>query len=200
MTISPPLNAAAPSPEGHAAAHANHSLTGFIIFLCSESVIFLAFFSGYAVLKLSALQWLPPGVEGLEWRTPLLYTVVLVSSSGTVALAEHFLSRGQLWGFRAFWLLSMAMGAVFLYGQAIEWRSLDFGITSGSFGSCFYLLTGFHGLHVLSGILLMALMLKRSFRPANYAAGEQGVIATSLFWHFVDVIWVLLFLLLYAWS
>ncbi|MGB5239013.1 MAG: heme-copper oxidase subunit III, partial [Prochlorococcaceae cyanobacterium] len=61
MTISPPLNAAAPSPEDHAAAHANHSLTGFIIFLCSESVIFLAFFSGYAVLKLSALQWLPPG-------------------------------------------------------------------------------------------------------------------------------------------
>ncbi|MBC1261476.1 heme-copper oxidase subunit III [Synechococcus sp. BSF8S] len=199
MTISTSHDAAA-APQGHGAAHANHSLTGFIIFLCSESVIFLAFFSGYAVLKLSALQWLPPGVEGLEWRTPLLYTVVLVSSSGTVALAERCLSRGKLWGFRAFWLLSMAMGAVFLYGQAIEWRSLGFGITSGSFGGCFYLLTGFHGLHVLSGILLMALMLQRSFRPANYAAGEQGVIATSLFWHFVDVIWVLLFLLLYAWS
>ncbi len=205
MAATSPLDATMPAqpgspPRGPAAAHTSHSLTGFIIFLCSESVIFLAFFSGYAVLKLSALQWLPPGVEGLEWRTPLLYTLVLVSSSGTVALAERCLTRGQLWGFRAFWLLSMAMGGTFLYGQASEWSSLGFGITSGSFGGCFYLLTGFHGLHVLSGILLMALMLVRSFRPGNYAGGEQGVIATSLFWHFVDVIWVLLFLLLYAWS
>lgn len=138
-------------------------------------------------------------MEGLEWRTPLAYTAVLVSSSGTIALAEWFLARGNLWGFRAFWLLSMAMGTVFLYGQAIEWAGLSFGITSGSFGSCFYLLTGFHGLHVASGVLLMALMLIRSFRAGNYEGGEQGVVAASLFWHFVDVIWVLLFLLLYAW-
>lgn len=110
--------------DGHASghsSHANHSLTGFIIFLCSESIIFFAFFTGYAVLKLSSLNWLPPGVEGLEWRTPLAYTAVLVSSSGTIALAEWFLNRGNLWGFRAFWLLSMAMGTVFLYGQAVEW-------------------------------------------------------------------------------
>ncbi len=186
--------------DGHGpGGHANHSLTGFIIFLCSESVIFLAFFSAYAVLKLSALQWLPPGVEGLEWRTPLLYTGVLVSSSGTIALAELFLGRGRLWGFRAFWVLSMAMGAIFLYGQAQEWIGLDFGFTSGSFGGCFYLLTGFHGLHVATGILLMGVMLIRSFLPGNYEGGEQGVVAASLFWHFVDVIWVLLFLLLYAW-
>ncbi|NQV11139.1 MAG: heme-copper oxidase subunit III [Cyanobacteria bacterium] len=189
---------AAGHASGHG-SHANHSLTGFIIFLCSESIIFLAFFTGYAVLKLSSLNWLPPGVEGLEWRTPLAYTAVLVSSSGTIALAEWFLARGNLWGFRAFWLLSMAMGTVFLYGQAIEWAGLSFGITSGSFGSCFYLLTGFHGLHVASGVLLMALMLIRSFRAGNYEGGEQGVVAASLFWHFVDVIWVLLFLLLYAW-
>jgi len=62
-------------------AHVNHNLTGFIIFLCSESVIFLAFFSGYAILKTSALDWLPPGVEGLEWRTPLVNTAVLISIS-----------------------------------------------------------------------------------------------------------------------
>jgi cytochrome c oxidase subunit 3 len=188
------------APEGSAhAGHVNHTLTGFVIFLCSESVIFLAFFCGYAVLRLSALQWLPPGVEGLEWRTPLIYTAVLVSSSGTIALAESFLKRGSLWGFRVCWLLTMAMGATFLYGQASEWSQLGFGITSGAYGGCFYLLTGFHGLHVASGLVLMVLMLIRSFRPGNYEGGEQGVIATSLFWHFVDVIWVVLFLLLYVW-
>ena len=190
-----------PDPEAHhGGAHANHNLTGFIIFLCSESVIFLAFFSGYAILKTSALDWLPPGVEGLEWRTPLLNTVVLLSSSGTIMLAEHFKAREQLWLFRAFWLLTMAMGSYFLVGQAVEWSGLAFGFSSGTFGGMFYLLTGFHGLHVATGVLLMTIMLLKSFIPGNYAGGEQGVQATSLFWHFVDVIWIILFLLLYVWQ
>lgn len=182
------------------AAHGGHNMTGFIIFLCSESVIFLAFFSGYALLKLSALNWLPAGVEGLEWRTPLLNTVVLVSSSGTIVLAEHFKAKEKLWLFRGFWLLTMAMGSYFLYGQAVEWGGLQFGFTSGTFGGTFYLLTGFHGLHVATGILLMAIMLIKSFLPGNYVGGEQGVQATSLFWHFVDVIWIVLFLLIYVWQ
>jgi len=182
------------------AAHGGHNMTGFIIFLCSESVIFLAFFSGYALLKLSALNWLPAGVEGLEWRTPLLNTVVLVSSSGTIVLAEHFKAKEKLWLFRGFWLLTMAMGSYFLYGQAVEWGGLQFGFTSGTYGGTFYLLTGFHGLHVATGILLMAIMLIKSFLPGNYVGGEQGVQATSLFWHFVDVIWIVLFLLIYVWQ
>ena len=180
--------------------HPKHNLTGFIIFLCSESVIFLAFFSGYALLKTSALNWLPDGVDGLEWRMPLVNTIVLVSSSGTIALAEHFKSRENMLLFRGFWLMSMAMGAYFLYGQAVEWSGLKFGFTSGTFGGTFYLLTGFHGLHVATGILLMGLMLIKSFIPGNYSGGEQGVQATSLFWHFVDVIWIILFLLIYVWQ
>ena len=191
-----------PTPEAeghHGGAHANHNLTGFIIFLCSESVIFLAFFSGYAILRTSALDWLPPGVEGLEWRKPLLNTVVLLSSSGTIMLAEHFKAREKLWLFRGFWLLTMAMGSYFLVGQAVEWSGLSFGFSSGTFGGTFYLLTGFHGLHVATGVLLMSIMLIKSFIPGNYDGGEQGVQATSLFWHFVDVIWIILFLLLYVW-
>ena len=184
----------------HGEAHGGHNMTGFIIFLCSESVIFLAFFSGYALLKLSALNWLPAGVEGLEWRTPLINTVVLVSSSGTIVLAEHFKAKDKLWLFRGFWLLTMAMGSYFLYGQAVEWGGLQFGFTSGTFGGTFYLLTGFHGLHVATGIFLMGLMLVKSFVPGNYEGGEQGVQATSLFWHFVDVIWIVLFLLIYVWQ
>lgn len=194
----PPEHAAAAQPHGEG-AHANHNLTGFIIFLCSESVIFLAFFSGYAVLRLAAIDWLPAGVDGLEWRLPLINTVVLVSSSFTMVAAEHFKDKGKIWLFRGFWLLTMAMGAYFLYGQAVEWSGLPFGFTSGTFGGTFYLLTGFHGLHVLTGILLMGLMLAKSFVPGNYAGGEEGVKATSLFWHFVDVIWILLFVLLYVW-
>jgi cytochrome c oxidase subunit 3 len=189
-----------PAPAHGHGEHPKHNLTGFIIFLCSESVIFLAFFSGYAILKTSALNWLPAGVDGLEWRTPLLNTVVLLSSSGAIVVAEHFKAKEKLWLFRGFWLLTMAMGAYFLYGQAVEWSGLKFGFTSGTFGGTFYLLTGFHGLHVATGILLMGIMLIKSFIPGNYDGGEQGVQATSLFWHFVDVIWVVLFLLLYVWQ
>jgi cytochrome c oxidase subunit III len=178
---------------GEHGGHVNHNLTGFIIFLCSESVIFLAFFSGYALLKTSAVDWLPPGVEGLEVRMPLINTIVLVSSSGTIYLAERFKAKDNLPLFRGFWLLSMAMGAYFLYGQYVEWSGLQFGGT-------FYLLTGFHGLHVATGIGLMGLMLIKSFIPGNYEGGEQGLEATSLFWHFVDVIWIILFILIYLWQ
>jgi cytochrome c oxidase subunit 3 len=94
----------------------------------------------------------------------------------------------------------MAMGSFFLYGQAVEWMGLDFGFTDGLFGGTFYLLTGFHGLHVLTGVLLQGIMLGRSFIPGNYDDGEVGVAATSLFWHFVDVIWIILFLLIYVWQ
>ncbi|MBJ7364872.1 MAG: heme-copper oxidase subunit III [Synechococcus sp. SupBloom_Metag_053] len=185
--------------EGHG-MHASHNLTGFIIFLCSESVIFIAFFSGFALLKLNALDWLPNGVAGLEWQTPLINTFVLVSSSGTIYLAERQMVRQNIWGFRGWWLATMALGGYFLWGQAVEWSGLQFGFTSGTFGGTFYLLTGFHGLHVLTGVLLMLLMLVKSFIPNNYKGGEQGIQATSLFWHFVDVIWIILFLLIYVWQ
>ncbi len=185
------------SSTGHH-AHPDHSLTGFVLFLASESLVFLAFFAGYAVLKNGALSWYPAGVEGLEWREPLRYTAVLLSSSGTIALAEHFLARGRLGLFRGFWLLTMAMGAVFLAGQVLEWRGLAFGFTDGVFANLFYLLTGFHGLHVAAGIVLMGVTLARSFTPSA-GGGHKGLQAAGLFWHFVDVIWVVLFLLLYVW-
>ena len=195
---------AEPVVQSAHAAHehdaAGNSMFGFIIFLLSESVIFFSFFAGYIAYKTTALDWLPAGVEGLEIRDPAINTVVLVSSSFVIYFAERYLQKENLWGFRAFWLLTMAMGSYFLYGQAVEWRSLEFGFTDGVFGGTFYLLTGFHGLHVLTGVLLQALMLGRSFIPGNYDTGEFGVAATSLFWHFVDVIWIILFVLIYVWQ
>ncbi len=193
----------APSPVEPAhvpAAHGGHNLTGFLIFLCSESIVFLAFFAGLITYKLSAPVWRPAGVGALEISEPLINTVVLVSSSFVAWFAERALHRRRLWRFRLWWLLTMAMGSWFVVGQALEWAHLPFGLGDGVYGASFYLLTGFHGLHVITGILLMALMLARSFRPGNYEGGEAGVTSVSLFWHFVDVIWIVLFLLLYVWQ
>jgi cytochrome c oxidase subunit III len=186
--------------EHQAHEEAGNSKFGFIVFLLSESVIFLSFFTGYIIYKTQTLDWYPPGVTGLEVDAPRINTIVLVSSSFVIYVAERYLHDKKLWGFRLFLLATMAMGGYFLYGQAVEWRSLPFGLTDGLFGGTFYLLTGFHGLHVLTGIVLQVLMLTRSFIPSNYDDGYFGVEATSLFWHFVDVIWIILFILIYVWQ
>ncbi|WP_225896041.1 cytochrome c oxidase subunit 3 [Dendronalium phyllosphericum] len=146
-----------------------NSMFGFIVFLLSESIIFLSFFAGYIVYKTTTPDWLPPGVEGLEIREPTINTVILVSSSFVIYFAELALKRHNMWGFRLLWLTTMAMGSYFLYGQAVEWSSLHFSVTSGVFGGMFYLLTGFHGLHVFTGVLLQLIMLVRSLIPGNAA-------------------------------
>ncbi len=202
-TLEPTLEQMELDSAGSAAVEheeADNRMFGFIIFLLSESVIFISFFAGYILYKTTVPDWLPAGIEGLEIRDPAINTVVLVSSSFVIYIAEKFLHRENLWGFRIFWLLTMAMGSYFLYGQAVEWQSLEFGFTSGVFGGTFYLLTGFHGLHVLTGVLLQTIMLIRSFFPGNYEGGQYGVEATSIFWHFVDVIWIILFILIYVWQ
>jgi cytochrome c oxidase subunit 3 len=91
------------------------------------------------------------------------------------------------------------MGIIFLIFQAMEWQNMPFGMGDGAAGATFYLLTGFHGLHVFTGVILLLLMYRRSLIPDNYVGGHGGVGAVSLFWHFVDVIWIILFVLLYLW-
>ena len=86
------------------------------------------------------------------------------------------------------WLITAAMGAFFLYAEISEWLGNDFGSATGIMGSAYYLLTGFHGLHVTAGIILLTIMLFRSFIPNIYRDGNYGVTAISWFWHFVDVI------------
>ncbi len=172
---------------------------GFPIFLLSESVVFLSFFATYIILRLKTPHWFPPGVSGLDVPRAAINTVILVASSFVIYFAERELKRHNLVRFRQLWLLTAIMGVIFLVGQAIEWRNMPFGLDVGPVGGTFYLLTGFHGLHVFTGIVLLLLMYARSLVPGNYAGGHAGVGAVSLFWHFVDVIWIILFLLLYIW-
>jgi cytochrome c oxidase subunit III len=179
---------------------AENSKFGLIAFLLSESVIFIAFFVGYILFKTQAAEWYPAGVTGLDVEAPRMNTIVLVSSSFVIYVAERYLQDGKLWGFRAFLVTTIAMGGYFLFGQAVEWNSLSFGFKDGVFGGTFYLLTGFHGLHVFAGLVLQTIMLVRSLIPGNYENGSFGVEATSLFWHFVDVIWIVLFVLIYVWQ
>ncbi|MBW4598003.1 MAG: heme-copper oxidase subunit III [Brasilonema angustatum HA4187-MV1] len=188
------------SAHEHAHDEEGSKMFGFTVFLLSETFIFLGFFTAYIVYKTTLPNWLPPGVSGLETKDPAINTVILVSSSFVIYLAERALARHDLTKFRQFLALTIAMGSYFLVGQAIEWSHLSFGFTTGVFGGMFYLLTGFHGLHVLTGILLQIIVFGRSFIPGNYDTGHFGINATSVFWHFVDVIWIVLFVLIYIWQ
>lgn len=190
-----------PSGGGQAEDHHGKGMFGFTVFLLSESIIFLSLILTYVALKSTVAGWLPAGVRGPE-LTPvvIINSIVLLSSSGVIQLAERSLKRQKLNRFRVLWLLTSLMGIYFLVGQAIEWRNLDFVLTTGVIGGAFYVLTGFHGLHVLIGVLLQLTMLGRSFIPNNYAKSHFGVNATTLFWHFVDAIWVILFSIIYLWS
>lgn len=125
--------------------------------------------------------------------------MVLVTSSGAIILAEKALHRGEMKLFRLLWLATISLGIVFLFGQAAEWAGMPFGLDAGSAGGTFFLLTGFHGLHVFTGVCLLLYMYWRSLQPHNFDRGHEGVTAIALFWHFVDVIWIILFILLYLW-
>jgi len=189
-------------PSGGGRAHDEHgkSMFGFTVFLLSESVVFVSFFVTYITLRLTTPHWLPPGVKGPDLSTAVMInSVVLVSSSFVIQAAEGALKNRNLNRFRLLWLATSAMGIFFLVGEVREWLGLDFGLSTGLVGGTFYVLTGFHGLHVFTGILLQMIMLVRSFIPGNYDQGDFGVSAATLFWHFVDVIWVILFSLVYLW-
>lgn len=190
-----------PSGGGRAHDHRGKNMFGFTVFLLSESIIFVSFFFTYIVLRLTTSNWLPPGIKGPDLSAPVIInSVVLVSSSFVIYFADRALERRQLNKFRLLWLTTSAMGVYFLVGEVREWLGLDFGLSTGLLGGMFYLLTGFHGLHVFTGIVLQMIMLVRSFIPGNYNHGHFGASATSLFWHFVDVIWIILFSLVYLWG
>jgi len=125
-----------------------------------------------------------------------------VSSSVVADFAERQPQRGTLWGCRAYWLLmvAMAMGASFVVGQAVPWRGLSFCLHDGLFGGSFDLLSGVHGLHLITGILLLGLMLAGSFRPGNDTGGEAAAASVSLYWQRVAVTRNILFALFDLWQ
>lgn len=188
--------------QRHAAAghaeHPDHRLFGFIVFLISETMLFVGLFIAYFAYRAVAPSWPPEGTPALELLLPGVNTIILLSSSFVVHRADTAIKQNNLPGMRLWFLATMLMGATFLGGQLYEYAHLEFGLKSNLFGSTFYVLTGFHGLHVLVGILLMAMVLWRSRRPGHYSDAKHfGVEATEIYWHFVDGVWVILFTILY---
>jgi heme/copper-type cytochrome/quinol oxidase subunit 3 len=168
------------------------------VFLISEIMLFTGLIGSYIVLRLGRTAWPIPGTI---LNTPLLglNTLVLLSSSLTMALALDAIQHGKQSALKRYLLMTALLGSAFLaikgYDYVHMWRH-GFTISSSLFGSCYYLLTGFHGLHVLSGVILLLYLLTAAWRGA-FSASEHGRVEYSgLYWHFIDIVWVILFTIL----
>jgi cytochrome c oxidase subunit 3 len=187
---------------GHAvdtAAERRMLLLGVRLFILSEVMLFGAFFTAYFVLRAQAPAW-PPLADLERPELPLVgfNTLLLLSSSVTMQWAVARIGRGDAAGFRRGLLATLVLGAVFLAIQGYEFASNGFGISDGVFGSTFYTLTSFHGAHVLGGLLLMGVLANRARLGLVTREHHTAVEGVSYYWHFVDVVWVMLFLTVYV--
>ncbi len=164
-------------------------LVGTVVWLASELMFFSGLFAAYFTLRATAEEWPPHGVE-LDAVVSGIFTALLVLSSGTMQLAVRALARDHRRRFRVFIVLTVLLAVIFLANQGREWAEAGFGIDSHAYGSAFFVMTGFHGLHVLGGVLAMVLLLGRSAGAHFGAAEVPAVEVVSYYWHFVDVVWL----------
>ncbi|MET0133014.1 MAG: heme-copper oxidase subunit III [Kibdelosporangium sp.] len=195
------------SQRVHSLNRPNMVSVGTIVWLSSELMFFAGLFAMFFTVKAqnSTGHWPPPLVPGGEpihlnvwFATP--FTLILVASSITCQLGVFAAERGDVFGLRRWYTLTLVMGAVFVAGQGIEYVNLIHeGVTipSGGFGTVFYLTTGFHGLHVIGGLLAFVYLLMRTKMSKFTPAQATAAIVVSYYWHFVDIVWIGLFAIIY---
>jgi cytochrome c oxidase subunit 3 len=179
-------------------------MMGMYIFLASEVMFFGSLFAVYFYLFGSHFQW-PPAAPSSDFYVnwypiPLVNTVVLLSSGLTCHFGLEAIRHGNRQRFLVLWIATIVLGVAFEFGQVYEFVSaIGRGLTlqSNSFASAFFIMTGFHGAHVLGGIVLLVLILYRASIGHFSAQHHVGVAAVTLYWHFVDVVWIFLFIILY---
>ncbi|MDY6806653.1 MAG: heme-copper oxidase subunit III [Cyanobacteriota bacterium] len=194
-------NAAIDATHGSEAAehgeHPDFRLFGLLTFLISESLMFGALFACYLMYRGHSEVWPPEGTE-VELLLPAINTIILISSSFIIHKGDSAVKKNDVGGLRLWYLVTAAMGLIFLAGQVYEYVTLGYGLTTNLFSNCFYIMTGFHGLHVFIGVLLILGVVWRSRRDGHYSDSKHtGVEMAEIYWHFVDVIWIVLFGLIY---
>ena len=190
--------------ETHGKKHGlNAELIAMLLFIGSELMLFASLFTAYFFIRYGVANetWPPLKKDGEPFELPVLLTgintAILVGSSFTLWWGEKCLKAGDRQGLiRGLWI-TILMGGTFLLIQLNEYAHLGFTPQDRAFSGAFYTLTGFHGAHVLGGVLMLAVCLYRGGLGQFSAEHHDMVEATSIYWHFVDVVWVLLFALLY---
>lgn len=177
----------------------DRGVVGIASFIVAESALFSIFVVGYLFYLGKSLNGPYPDQV---LKTPILATICLLSSSATIVFAERALHRLQISRFRFWWALTLLLGISFLGQTALEWRELIFRdhltIASNVFGSTFYGLVGLHATHVSVGVVFLSIVLIASITGFPIALETRRISFLSWYWHFVDAVWVIVFLVVYV--
>jgi len=189
-----------------------HLRYGMILFIASEVMFFVAWFWAYFDASLfpgEAIQeartaftgghWPPKGINTFDpWSLPLVNTLILLTSGTTVTWAHHALihndRKGLIWGL----VCTVVLGALFTVFQAIEYSHAGFAFSGNIYGSTFFMATGFHGFHVIVGTIFLTVCLFRALKGHFTPEQHFGFEAAAWYWHFVDVVWLFLFICIYV--
>jgi cytochrome c oxidase subunit III len=198
------MTTAAATPPPSRGARMSMGMLAMVFFIGSEVMLFGSLFTAYFFARFNiADTWPPLNAEGEPFELPIVITgvntAILVSSSFTIQWGEHRLRHyNDRKGLERGLIVTLMLGLTFLIIQINEYAHLGFTPESQAFGSTFYTLTGFHGAHVFVGLTLLTFSLIRVKRARDFSpAWATPLNASALYWHFVDVVWVILFVLVY---
>jgi heme/copper-type cytochrome/quinol oxidase subunit 3 len=189
-----------PSPDAEQGSGVYNEKLGMWIFLLSEIMFFTALIGSYIILRFSHPEaWAKPGAV-LNIPVTATNTFLLICSSVTMVKAYASAADGNQKMLRVWLVLTVLIGATFVGIQAYEYTHLiekGFVPSAGLYGSTFYTMTGFHGFHVTMGVLCMSFVTWKAFRGRYTATDHRGVEVIGLYWHFVDLVWIILFTIVY---
>ncbi len=185
-----------------------HHRYGMILFIASEVMFFVAWFWAYFNAALypkghegMGTTWPPKGIEVLDpFVFPLVNTLILLLSGTTVTWAHHALIHGDREGLKRGLWLTIILGLIFTSVQAFEYHHAEFGIAGNVYGATFFMATGFHGFHVIIGTIFLMVCLARVYKGDFTPRQHFGFEAAAWYWHFVDVVWLFLFISIYVWG
>ncbi|MFE9955119.1 heme-copper oxidase subunit III [Micromonospora sp. NPDC005299] len=201
------------TPNGIAAATGTEALTtelpvgrstgwwGMVMFVVTEATLFACLLGSYFYLRFQyGGTWPPDGIIKPKLLVPLVMTAVLLPSSLPMVWAEHGIRKGQHRRLRSGLAATLVLGITFLALQASEYaeKLREFTMTTNAYGSLFYLITGFHGLHVLVGLTMIGWLLAASLRGGSFGAHRhERVRNAAIYWHFVDIVWAAILFTVY---
>ncbi|MFL5982373.1 MAG: heme-copper oxidase subunit III [Gaiellaceae bacterium] len=188
---------AAHPPVTHQSSRVDSRTLGMFLFIASEVMLFGSFFTAYFFVRVVNHQPWPPSPFHLPVFVAFVNTCILVTSSFTMHWALQGIKRGNRAGLQAGMVLTFFMGLTFLLTQATEYARVGFAPHDGAFGTIFYCLTGLHGAHVFVGLTILLFMTIRSFRGHFSPEHHHGVEIGGIYWHFVDVMWIVVYSTVY---
>src|SRR4051794_4193428 len=184
-------------PLANRSSRVNPQVLGMLLFIISEVMVFGAFFTAYFFIRIVANDAWP--AEGMELPKAVagVNTAILVSSSFTMHWALEGAKRGNRFALQAGITTTFMLGATFLFIQINEYVHVGFAPSESAQGSIFYGLTGLHGAHVFIGLTLLAMTMVRAFRGHFTPDEHRGVEVPGIYWHFVDIMWIVVFMTVY---